>query len=239
MLQGLFVTTNIEESTPLLLVTGKLFLRSEFAKQHEQRLEDTFLPFVTYVDYNESSFVIDASVKGNISRYARRSCDPSATIDLYQADGCLVFALTAARMLPKGSEVTVPFDVDWEDITYLADCACGANTCQVTKMMKKRLRAVSTPASRKGRRGSGGNTTANAASLSTQQPAATTPTAGISGSKAGCTPVAGVLTSGNIASSPLAAGKGSSLLDSTNSTPRLSREERKLMMSLKRIDEAC
>lgn len=60
MLQGLFVTTNIEESTPLLLVTGKLFLRSEFAKQHEQRLEDTFLPFVTYVDYNESSFVIDA-----------------------------------------------------------------------------------------------------------------------------------------------------------------------------------
>ena len=57
-LQGVFVQEDVSKGEPLVLVSGDACLRSELSKA--SKLEDTPLPFVTFVGERRMNLAIDA-----------------------------------------------------------------------------------------------------------------------------------------------------------------------------------
>ncbi|KAH9268429.1 hypothetical protein BASA84_000215 [Batrachochytrium salamandrivorans] len=71
---------------------------------------------------------IDASKKGNCSRFLNHSCDPNCTLQKWLVGDTLRIGLFALRTIPKGTEVT--FDYKFERYGSKAqDCHCGASVC--------------------------------------------------------------------------------------------------------------
>eukprot|EP00474_Spongospora_subterranea_P010739 CRZ11197.1 hypothetical protein [Spongospora subterranea] len=76
-----------------------------------------------------SNIVIDATRKGNISRFTNHSCDPTCETQKWSVKGSPRVGIFARRDLPKGSEVT--FDYNFERIGLAkTKCLCGSDNCR-------------------------------------------------------------------------------------------------------------
>ncbi|KAK8947017.1 Histone-lysine N-methyltransferase ASHH3 [Platanthera zijinensis] len=72
--------------------------------------------------------VIDATYKGNKSRFINHSCQPNTEMQKWTIDGETRIGIFATRDIPKGEELT--YDYQFVQFGPDQDCYCGAKGCR-------------------------------------------------------------------------------------------------------------
>ncbi|XP_038700516.1 histone-lysine N-methyltransferase ASHR3 isoform X2 [Tripterygium wilfordii] len=73
-------------------------------------------------------FTIDATFKGNTSRFLNHSCDPNCVLEKWQIDGETRVGVFAARSIKVGEALT--YDYRFVQFGPEVKCHCGASNCQ-------------------------------------------------------------------------------------------------------------
>jgi len=98
----------------------------------EARLREAPKNCVYYMEMStKPRLFLDARFKGNVSRFANHSCDPSAVLGRWDVAGLVRIGLFARRDLTPGDEVTYDYGfTPFNGVT--TPCMCGAATCRGT-----------------------------------------------------------------------------------------------------------
>lgn len=82
-------------------------------------------------------FTIDATYKGNLSRFLNHSCDPNCVLEKWQVEGETRVGVFAARSIAVGEPLT--YDYRFVQFGPEVRCHCGAPTCQGYLGTKKKI----------------------------------------------------------------------------------------------------
>ncbi|XAR66718.1 Histone-lysine N-methyltransferase [Bertholletia excelsa] len=82
-------------------------------------------------------FTIDASFKGNSSRFLNHSCDPNCKLEKWQVEGETRVGVFAARSIKIGEPLT--YDYRFVQFGPEVKCYCGAPNCQGYLGIKRKL----------------------------------------------------------------------------------------------------
>ncbi|XP_061341181.1 histone-lysine N-methyltransferase ASHR3 [Gastrolobium bilobum] len=85
-------------------------------------------------------FTIDATFKGNTSRFLNHSCDPNCVLEKWQVDGETRVGVFAARSIEVGEPLT--YDYRFVQFGPEVKCHCGAPNCQGFLGTKKKIGKV-------------------------------------------------------------------------------------------------
>ncbi|KAI4344334.1 hypothetical protein L6164_011572 [Bauhinia variegata] len=85
-------------------------------------------------------FTIDATFKGNTSRFLNHSCDPNCVLEKWQVDGETRVGVFAARSIEVGEPLT--YDYRFVQFGPEVICHCGAPNCQGFLGTKKKIDKV-------------------------------------------------------------------------------------------------
>jgi len=100
---------------------------SKFHKRAKKYSKDDAQHF--YFMALSSEHFIDASLKGNISRFINHSCNPNSETQKWTVNGELRVGFFSRRPIAKGDEIT--FDYKYERYGQEAQkCYCGADNCR-------------------------------------------------------------------------------------------------------------
>ncbi|KAK9274761.1 hypothetical protein L1049_022013 [Liquidambar formosana] len=96
----------------------------------EQRLWDMKFKGVQnfYMCEIRKDFTIDATFKGNTSRFLNHSCDPNCVLEKWQVEGETRVGVFAARSIKVGEPLT--YDYRFVQFGPEVKCYCGAPNCQ-------------------------------------------------------------------------------------------------------------
>nr|VDC63048.1 unnamed protein product [Brassica rapa] len=95
-----------------------------------------------YLCQINSNVVIDATYKGNKSRYFNHSCNPNAEMQKWIIDGEIRIGIFATRYINRGEHLT--YDYQFVQFGADQDCYCGAACCR-KKLGAKACKAKSVP----------------------------------------------------------------------------------------------
>ncbi|PWA83761.1 SET domain group 4 [Artemisia annua] len=82
-------------------------------------------------------FTIDATFKGNASRFLNHSCGPNCNLEKWHVDGETRVGVFAARSIEAGEPLT--YDYRFVQFGPEVKCHCGASTCQGYLGTKKKI----------------------------------------------------------------------------------------------------
>ncbi|KAK9076781.1 hypothetical protein SSX86_005115 [Deinandra increscens subsp. villosa] len=83
------------------------------------------------------NFTIDATVKGNASRFLNHSCGPNCNLEKWDVDGETRVGVFAARSIKVGEPLT--YDYRFVQFGPEVKCKCGASCCQGYLGSKKKI----------------------------------------------------------------------------------------------------
>ncbi|CAJ2637434.1 unnamed protein product [Trifolium pratense] len=108
----------------------------------EQRLWDMKYKGVEnfYMCEIRKDFTIDATFKGNSSRFLNHSCAPNCVLEKWQVDGETRVGVFAARSIEVGEPLT--YDYRFVQFGPEVKCRCGAQKCQGFLGSKKKISKV-------------------------------------------------------------------------------------------------
>ena len=106
---------------------GEVLDFTKFRKRAKKYSKDDVQHF--YFMALSSEHFIDASCKGNISRFINHSCNPNAETQKWTVNGELRVGFFSKRAIKKGEEIT--FDYKYERYGQEAQkCYCGSDNCR-------------------------------------------------------------------------------------------------------------
>ncbi|GLT49595.1 hypothetical protein SLA2020_231430 [Shorea laevis] len=82
-------------------------------------------------------FTIDATFKGNLSRFLNHSCDPNCIMEKWQVEGETRVGVFAARSIDVGEPLT--YDYRFVQFGPEVKCHCGASNCQGYLGIKRKI----------------------------------------------------------------------------------------------------
>eukprot|EP00698_Gefionella_okellyi_P000577 TRINITY_DN104_c0_g1_i1.p1 TRINITY_DN104_c0_g1~~TRINITY_DN104_c0_g1_i1.p1 ORF type:complete len:819 (+),score=188.65 TRINITY_DN104_c0_g1_i1:65-2521(+) len=141
---GLRTLARIRAGTFVIEYCGDIINHAEFQRRAHMRSADSADHFYFMSIANEE--VIDASMKGNESRFINHSCGPNCETQKWSVNGEMRVGLFATVDIPAGSELT--FDYKYERYGAEAQkCYCGAPSCRgvIGGTKQVALREVSGP----------------------------------------------------------------------------------------------
>ncbi|XP_041348326.1 inactive histone-lysine N-methyltransferase 2E-like isoform X2 [Gigantopelta aegis] len=134
--KGLLAADQISPGQIVIEFKGKVLLRQQYFEENLffKRLH----PFVLfYSKYENYDLVVDASSFGSDARFVRRSCSPNAEVHHMVERGNISFFFHAKTNILQGTEITIPFDYNYQECSFCVECACLRNNCPVSKFWKK------------------------------------------------------------------------------------------------------
>ncbi|KAK8520477.1 hypothetical protein V6N12_004414 [Hibiscus sabdariffa] len=107
--------------------------------QCEKRLWDMKYKGVKnfYMCEIRKDFTIDATFKGNTSRFLNHSCDPNCVLEKWQVEGDTRIGVFAARSIEVGEPLT--YDYRFVQFGPEVNCHCGASNCQGSLGTKRKI----------------------------------------------------------------------------------------------------
>ncbi len=124
---GLRAIHEIQGESFIMEYVGEVLDENKFRKRAKKYSKDDVAHF--YFMALNSELVIDASNKGNISRFINHSCNPNAETQKWTVNGELRIGFFSKRTIAKGEEIT--FDYKYERYGQVAQkCYCGAENCR-------------------------------------------------------------------------------------------------------------
>ncbi|XP_062193646.1 histone-lysine N-methyltransferase ASHH3-like [Phragmites australis] len=113
-----------------------------------KRLGDTNF----YLCEVSSNMVIDATDKGNMSRFINHSCEPNTEMQKWTVDGETRVGIFALRDIKKGEELT--YDYKFVQFGAGQDCHCGSSNCRKMLGTMKSTKSVNSTVLHNGNSGS-------------------------------------------------------------------------------------
>lgn len=124
---GLRAASDIQGGEFIMEYVGEVLNAKQFEKRANAYSKDKNKHY--YFMALRSDAVIDATSKGNISRFINHSCDPNAETQKWTVNGELRIGFFTTRFIPAGEEVT--FDYQYQRYGKEAQkCFCQAETCR-------------------------------------------------------------------------------------------------------------
>eukprot|EP00045_Choanoeca_perplexa_P014811 m.176632 g.176632 ORF g.176632 m.176632 type:complete len:728 (-) comp16802_c0_seq3:1012-3195(-) len=131
---GLRATEDIQSGDFIYEYCGEIYTQEEFEKRQVQYHEDGRYHY--YFMSLDADYVIDATLKGSLSRFINHSCEPNAETQKWTVHGYLRVGFFAIKDIAAGEEIT--FDYQYERYGEQAQaCYCGSSKCRGT-LGKKR-----------------------------------------------------------------------------------------------------
>eukprot|EP00049_Salpingoeca_infusionum_P000335 m.39152 g.39152 ORF g.39152 m.39152 type:complete len:1510 (-) comp10283_c0_seq2:554-5083(-) len=136
---GVFLNAAVVANTPVSLYTGTMRTMREMEEAlMPQSIVTAAQPFIYFIQ----GIAIDARAEGTPARFIRRSCTPNCAFVQCKLGEDTAFAIVSQTDLPKGAEITIPFDFDYSKARYYVQCACGSSQCAIRKLMSKKMRSM-------------------------------------------------------------------------------------------------
>ena len=124
---GLRAGEKISRDTFIMEYVGDVLDPQRFTKRAKKYSQDDVKHF--YFMALSTEYIIDATAKGNISRFINHSCDPNAETQKWTVDGELRVGFFSKRKIMPGEEIT--FDYKYERYGQEAQkCYCGSSNCR-------------------------------------------------------------------------------------------------------------
>ncbi|CAH1391554.1 unnamed protein product [Nezara viridula] len=124
---GLITTANVVAGTFLMEYVGEVLDHKEFRRRAKEYAKEKNAHY--YFMALKSDTIIDATVKGNISRFINHSCDPNAETQKWTVNGELRIGFFSKRPIAKGEEIT--FDYQLQRYGKEAQkCYCDSRNCR-------------------------------------------------------------------------------------------------------------
>ncbi|KAA3680752.1 uncharacterized protein DEA37_0006967 [Paragonimus westermani] len=98
-----------------------------------------------YRGFGDRTIVVDATQYGNNARFVRRSCIPNCRLEHCIVQDKLQLVIRTSTEIMPGTELTIPFDLDYYTCHYPLDCACARSRCPVLKWSRKLIRKKVVP----------------------------------------------------------------------------------------------
>jgi len=126
--RGLRATEFIQQGKFIMEYVGEIIDLKQHKKRAEQYCNDPEHKHHYGMELDTNIF-IDATRKGNISRYINHSCDPNATIELWIVNRFPRMGFFAIKDIQPGEEIT--FDYMFQRADKNAQkCLCGSANCR-------------------------------------------------------------------------------------------------------------
>ncbi|KAJ2953890.1 hypothetical protein O0L34_g1521 [Tuta absoluta] len=124
---GVEASIDIPAGEFLMEYVGEVLDYDQFYKRAQTYSEENNLHH--YFMSLKGDTVIDATLKGNISRFINHSCDPNAETQKWTVNGELRIGFFSKRDIVAGEELT--FDYQFQRFGKVAQrCYCGADSCR-------------------------------------------------------------------------------------------------------------
>ncbi|CAB3250495.1 unnamed protein product [Arctia plantaginis] len=124
---GVEASEDIPPGEFLMEYVGEVLDYEQFYKRAQAYSDDNNLHH--YFMSLKGDTVIDATLKGNISRFINHSCDPIAETQKWTVNGELRIGFFSKREIKAGEEIT--FDYQFQRFGKVAQrCYCGASNCR-------------------------------------------------------------------------------------------------------------
>eukprot|EP00050_Salpingoeca_kvevrii_P010339 m.7737 g.7737 ORF g.7737 m.7737 type:complete len:906 (+) comp2798_c0_seq1:69-2786(+) len=140
--KALLSNSHIDPNTPLAEFKGAVELRSNWEARQEQQRDQRPHPYVWF--HPNANICVDASQRGAVTRFVRRSCHPNARVDSCLLDGQRAFVLISISEIKAGHEVTIAHDFPPANCKYRVECVCRSKNCAINpRTVKPRKRVKS------------------------------------------------------------------------------------------------
>lgn len=83
----------------------------------------------------EETILIDASMKGNWTRFINHSCDAYATFCVRRVGNVRIMAVEAVKDIPANVELTIDYGPEYYGMNTSKICQCGAQSCVGVKKL--------------------------------------------------------------------------------------------------------
>uniref|UniRef100_A0A1B0DK39 [histone H3]-lysine(36) N-trimethyltransferase n=1 Tax=Phlebotomus papatasi TaxID=29031 RepID=A0A1B0DK39_PHLPP len=124
---GIMATDTILAGDFVMEYVGEVLNSQQFEERAANYSKDKNIHY--YFMALRSDAVIDATIKGNISRFINHSCDPNAETQKWTVNGELRIGFFATRTIAPGEEIT--FDYQYQRYGKEAQkCFCEAENCR-------------------------------------------------------------------------------------------------------------
>lgn len=124
---GLRAAEKISRDNFIMEYVGDVLDPQRFTKRAKKYSKNDVKHF--YFMALSTEYIIDATAKGNISRFINHSCDPNAETQKWTVDGELRVGFFSKRKIMPGEEIT--FDYKYERYGQEAQkCYCGSSNCR-------------------------------------------------------------------------------------------------------------
>ncbi|CAK8675980.1 unnamed protein product [Clavelina lepadiformis] len=122
-------------SKPVVEVKGSYMLSNETEAANSALFKRPY-PYVFFYDECDGlKICVDSRKYGNIARYLRRSCCPNCELRHVTEDNKPHLIVYSKENISIGSEITIPFDYQYQNCVYDVECSCGRyNDCPVFKL---------------------------------------------------------------------------------------------------------
>ncbi|OIR57781.1 MAG: SET domain-containing protein [Amphiamblys sp. WSBS2006] len=126
---GIFSLSTINPGTPLVEYVGEV-IRETVADKRESEYH-RINPQDNYFFRIDSTYVIDATKKGNISRFLNHSCEPNCIAKTMVAQNKKHVWIYSSSLILPGEELT--YDYKFPSVpTNKMKCLCGKKSCRKT-----------------------------------------------------------------------------------------------------------
>ncbi|CAL8070099.1 unnamed protein product [Calicophoron daubneyi] len=137
--KGIEASVRLGPNEVVTEVRGQFLLLEEYEHYVDPTSEyNRYVLF--YHGFGDRDIVIDSSQYGNSARFIRRSCIPNCRLEHYIVQSKLQIVIRTSMEVMPGTELTIPFDLDYHACRYPLDCACARSRCPVLKWRRKLLR---------------------------------------------------------------------------------------------------
>ncbi|AFZ81650.1 hypothetical protein BEWA_010670 [Theileria equi strain WA] len=127
---GLFTTEDITAGEPVVEYVGELIRDIISDKREEIYSESQGGDGSCYMFRLDDELIVDATRKGNMSRFINHSCDPNCLCRIITCEYGLKHIVVFAKSdLKAGDEVTYDYQFGVESETRKLQCLCGAPNC--------------------------------------------------------------------------------------------------------------
>ncbi|KAJ7377586.1 Histone-lysine N-methyltransferase 2E [Desmophyllum pertusum] len=130
--KGIVTIEDMDKDKFVIQCKGKLMLLAKF--ESENPFFKRCSPYVFYYsELDHLQLCVDARTHGNDARFVRRSCSPNSEVRHFMLSGRVCLGIFSSCPLPKGAEITIPFEFQYEEYHSNLDCACAQDMCAVMK----------------------------------------------------------------------------------------------------------
>jgi len=123
---GLFAMEKIPACDMIIEYVGEV-VRSQIAELREKQYEKMGIGS-SYLFRIDEDFAIDATKKGNLSRFINHSCDPNSYAQLITVSGESKVVIYALKEINMGEEITYDYKFPEEEVKI--KCRCGTLKCR-------------------------------------------------------------------------------------------------------------